>query len=116
MKATKVIQQYNNGKRNFRRLNLRGANFKGQDLSGADFSYCQIQSADFSHTNLTNAKFIGAKAGLQKRWVIILGFLVLVLFVVSSIWSIFSIFLIPMVFDYDFESFEHEVIAWISIT
>ncbi len=68
MKASDVIQQYKNGERNFRRLNLRGANFKGQNLSGADFSYCQIQGTNFSKANLTGANFTGSKAGLGIYW------------------------------------------------
>ncbi len=75
MKAAEVIKKYQNGERNFQGLNLRGANFKGQNLSGADFSYCQLQSANFSQANLKDAKFIGAKAGLQLKNILLQGFL-----------------------------------------
>lgn len=75
MKAADVIKAYQKGERNFQGLNLRGANFKGQNLSGADFSYCQIQSANFGQANLTNTKFIGVKAGLQLKNILLRGVL-----------------------------------------
>ncbi|MGK7932823.1 MAG: pentapeptide repeat-containing protein [Microcystaceae cyanobacterium] len=72
MKVSSILQQYQNGERNFQWFNLRGLNFAGKDLSGADFSGCQIQGTNFKEANLTGANFTGAKAGLQKRWVIYL--------------------------------------------
>lgn len=90
MRASEVIQQYQNGERNFQRQNLRGANFKGQDLRGADFSGCRIQGANFSKANLTGAKFNQVKAGLQKRWVIILLLVAFILIVLASFFSAFA--------------------------
>ncbi|MGA7934469.1 MAG: pentapeptide repeat-containing protein, partial [Kovacikia sp.] len=55
---------------NFSAKNLRGRSFKGQDLTGANFSGADLRSADFSNTILRGANFSGAKAGLQKRWVV----------------------------------------------
>lgn len=49
---------------------LRGRSFKGQDLSEASFSYANIQGADFTDANLRNANFAGAKAGIQRRWIV----------------------------------------------
>jgi uncharacterized protein YjbI with pentapeptide repeats len=55
---------------NFSAKNLRGRSFKGQDLTGANFSGADLRSADFSKAILRNTNFSGAKAGLQKRWVV----------------------------------------------
>jgi uncharacterized protein YjbI with pentapeptide repeats len=57
MKAVEVIEQYKNGRRDFRGESLRGCNFKNQELSGADFSGCDIRGANFSRANLTGVKF-----------------------------------------------------------
>ena len=50
--------------------NLRGRNFRGQDLTGANFSHADIRGANFSNAILKGANFTGAKAGLQRRWLI----------------------------------------------
>jgi uncharacterized protein YjbI with pentapeptide repeats len=69
MKAS-VSERYKAGERNFRGANLRGQSFKGKDLSGADFSEADIRGANFTNATLKSANFTGAKAGLQKRWLI----------------------------------------------
>ncbi|NEP88557.1 MAG: pentapeptide repeat-containing protein [Okeania sp. SIO2C2] len=67
-----ILQQYQQGERNFKGANLRGLSFKGKDLSDADFSFADIRGTNFRGANLRGAKFCGAKAGLQKRWVVVL--------------------------------------------
>jgi len=49
---------------------LRGRNFKRQDLTDADFSGADIRGANFTNAILRGANFTGAKAGIQKRWVV----------------------------------------------
>jgi uncharacterized protein YjbI with pentapeptide repeats len=64
--------------------NLRGRNFEG-NLSGANFSGADIRGASFSNANLKGANFTKAKAGLQKRWAIVLLILLLVLSIASGV-------------------------------
>ena len=51
---------------------LRGANLQGKELVGADFSDADIRSTNFSRANLRGAQFGQAKAGLKRRWAILL--------------------------------------------
>ncbi|MGF1492350.1 MAG: pentapeptide repeat-containing protein [Microcoleaceae cyanobacterium] len=81
MKSRQVLQLYAKGRRDFRGQNLRGRSFRGKDLSGANFSYTDLQGANFRGAILKGTEFKGAKAGLQRRWVIIL-------FLVSALLSI----------------------------
>jgi uncharacterized protein YjbI with pentapeptide repeats len=110
MKAAAVIEQYKNGRRDFRGESLRGGNFRGADLAGADFSGCDIRGANFSRANLTGVKFAGATAGLPKRWVVILLGLALVLIVISSSFSAITGYLVGLIFDSS--STQNQVAGW----
>jgi cation transport ATPase len=113
MKAAEVIEQYKNGRRDFRGESLRGCNFKKQDLSGADFSSCDLRGANFSGANLTDAKFEKAKAGLQKRSVIFLLLLALALMVFSSVFSTICSHYIGFMFDKS--STQNQIVSWVSL-
>ncbi|MBD2117965.1 pentapeptide repeat-containing protein, partial [Microcystis wesenbergii] len=110
MKAAAVIEQYKNGRRDFRGESLRGGNFRGADLAGADFSGCDIRGANFSRANLTGVKFAGAKAGLPKRWLVILLGLALVLILFSSYFSTMAGYLVGLIFDSS--RTQNQVIGW----
>jgi uncharacterized protein YjbI with pentapeptide repeats len=74
----------------FSRQNLRGRNFKGQDLTGANFSHADIRSANFTNAILKGANFSHAKARLQRRWVIVVVIVSLVLSALSGLISGFA--------------------------
>ena len=112
MKASEVLKRYAAGERNFQRLNLRGQSFKGQNLSGANFSEADLRSTNFTNTNLREAKFCGAKAGLQKRWVALLVILSWLLAGIAGIAGILPGALVTLIFDFDFNE---RVIGWISL-
>ncbi|MGK7919030.1 MAG: pentapeptide repeat-containing protein [Trichodesmium sp.] len=110
-----ILQQYQQGERNFQRANLRGLSFKGKDLSDADFSKADIRGTNFSGANLTRAKFCGAKAGLQKRWVVVLLVGVFILAGISGFFSIFTGYIIRLIFDsFSFDSLvlESQISGW----
>jgi Pentapeptide repeats (8 copies) len=83
---------------NFSGANLRGVNFEGLDLSGANFSYADIRGANFTKAILKGANFSHAKAGLQRRWTILLVIFSLILSVVSG----FSSFILGLFTAYFF--------------
>jgi len=71
VKAREVMRRYKQGERNFQNMNLCGANLQRQDLSRADFSGADIRSTNFNDSNLQGVNFSNAKAGLQRRWIVI---------------------------------------------
>ncbi|MEI3650253.1 MAG: pentapeptide repeat-containing protein [Dolichospermum lemmermannii FEM_B0920] len=79
--------------------NLQGRSFKGQNLTGANFSKADIRGADFTNTILKGADFSNAKAGLQRRWVIILLIIALLLLALASIYSIIIGLSVANIFD-----------------
>ncbi|HCF28974.1 MAG TPA: hypothetical protein DEV81_17625, partial [Cyanobacteria bacterium UBA11049] len=88
MKAEEVLKRYRAGERNFRRVKLQGQSFKDEDLSGADFSEADIRGANFTKANLKGANFSHARAGLQRRWAIVL---LIVSFLLSALLGIISL-------------------------
>ena len=98
MKVADILQQYAEGRRDFRNLSLRGKSFQGQNLSGADFSGCDLRGTNFKGAILKRTRFSQAKAGLQKRWVITLVLISWLVSAFSGFLSIFSSFLISNFF------------------
>ncbi|MFM5925718.1 MAG: pentapeptide repeat-containing protein [Dolichospermum sp.] len=84
---------------NYSGQNLRGRSFKGQNLTGANFSKADIRGVDFTNANLKGADFTGAKAGLQRRWVIGLLIITLLLSALSGLFSTASVVLVYYAFD-----------------
>lgn len=89
MKSSQVLKEYKKGRRDFKRVSLRGQSFVKQDLSGADFSKADIRGANFSHATLTGTNFAGATAGLQRRWVALHWLLALLMLGLSGMLAFF---------------------------
>lgn len=113
MKASEVLTEYQAGRRNFQRVNLRGQSFKGQDLSGADFSEADIRSANFAGANLRGAKFCGAKCGLKRRWEIIVTILSWWLSGISGIVALMAGVFGELIFDDS--SLDNQIAGWVSL-
>ncbi|NEU81096.1 pentapeptide repeat-containing protein [Nostoc sp. UIC 10630] len=94
--------------------NLRGRNFKGrQDLAGANFSYADIRGANFTNANLTGANFSHAKAGLQRRWAILLVFVSCLLSGLSGfVWSLNG-YLVSLIFNQS--SLHNQIVGWTTL-
>jgi uncharacterized protein YjbI with pentapeptide repeats len=113
MKASEVLNLYAAGRRDFSGENLRGQSFKEKNLSGADFSEADIRGANFINAKLTGANFSGAKAGLQKRWAIVL---VIGSWIIAGISGIFSGFAGGFVaYIFDSSSTANVIAGWVSL-
>jgi hypothetical protein len=101
MRATEVLKQYADGRRDFSGENLRGQSFKGKDLSRANFSDADIRGANFTKAKLTGANFSRAKAGLQRRWAVSFVIVSWILSALSGIFSIFIGYFVALIFNKD---------------
>lgn len=70
MKSSELLKLYKEGCRDFEGVKLRGQNFKGTDLSDSSFSGADIRGTNFTNANLKRASFTYSKCGLQRRWLI----------------------------------------------
>ncbi|GBL11397.1 serine/threonine-protein kinase B [Microcystis aeruginosa Sj] len=66
--ARKVINQYKEGRRDFRNLDLRNSSFKKQDLRDADFSGSDIRGCSFEGATLENANFSSVITGYSQSY------------------------------------------------
>lgn len=92
--------------------NLRGRSFRGQNLEGANFSCTDIRGANFTGANLQGANFSNVKAGLQKRWVIVLVGVSCLLAGISGFFLAFVGFLLLLIFDSKLPSL---VFGWVTV-
>ena len=118
MKATRLLQLYQEGRRDFSSENLRGQNFNGADLSGADFTDADIRSANFINANLTGANFSQAKVGFQRRWATGLFVFSFLLSGIGGCFSGFAFSMIELIYNSSFEkltfgsSFANQFASW----
>ena len=77
MEADQLLHLYQQGERDFRKLNLKGRSFRGYDLSGADFSGADLRGVDFRRATLRGATFAHAKIGLRWRGAIVMALILI---------------------------------------
>ena len=93
--------------------NLRGRNFRGQDLRGANFANARIQGANFRGADLTGANFAGARAGLQKRWVLVLTIAAPLVSAICGFLYWIPAAIVLLIFDID--SVQNRAAGWMGI-
>lgn len=76
--------------KDFSGQNLRGRSFRGHDLTGANFSGADIRGANFKRACLAGAVFTNVKAGLSRRYQILMSFILLLGGGLAGILSAFS--------------------------
>jgi hypothetical protein len=113
MRAKEILQRYAQGERNFSGINLRGLSFQGANLSGADFSGADIRGTNFRGAILQGVNFASAKAGLQKRSVVGLLLLCLLLAVAAGVLFTLSGFFVGLIFDSS--SRENQITGWVAL-
>ncbi len=111
MKENEILQQYAQGRRDFQGVNLSGLSFQNQDLSGANFSNAEIRSTNFRGATLQKTQFVGVKAGLQKRWMILLLIVVFILAFLSGFCFIIHCYWTSLILDTS--NLDNMVIGWI---
>ncbi|NJN09626.1 MAG: hypothetical protein HC815_17215 [Richelia sp. RM1_1_1] len=94
--------------------NLCGRSFKGQNLEGANFSYADIRGTNFTDANLRKANFTGVKAGLHKRWALLLVLLSWLLSGISGYLLLLNGVLIAYIFNSS-NIIESQVAGWIAL-
>ena len=100
-------------KADFSRCNLSGTNFSRATLTNTDFSHCIIHGTNFEGAELTSAKFIGAIAGLQQRWILALTIPIILLIVAAGFffgltWRYISL-------SFDTSNQVNQIAGWITL-
>jgi uncharacterized protein YjbI with pentapeptide repeats len=85
VQSRELLGLYRGGRRDFSGEIIRGQSFAGQDLAGIDLSHADVRGATFTNAVLRGASFKGARAGLERRWAIILVIGLLLLLTLSGI-------------------------------
>ncbi|WP_088890694.1 pentapeptide repeat-containing protein [Leptolyngbya ohadii] len=85
VEANDIAVGYEQGKRDFCKLDLRGYDFQHYDFTGSDFSQADLRGCNFQQAILRNVNFTGAKIGLRPRAAILLGLGLLLLVVLLGI-------------------------------
>lgn len=88
---------------NYSGKDIRGQSFKDDNFEGIKFTGTDIRGTNFQRANLQGANFSGAKAGLQKRWTIVL---LLISCLVGGIFGFFSAlnsYLVLIIFTFQVE-------------
>ena len=77
---------------------LRGRNFTGQNLTEANFSSADIRGAKFTNAVLKSANFTEAKAGLQRRWIVVQIVIAFLLSFILGCVTSFTLFCLTVIF------------------